>query len=96
MAVSREALVGQWIHSHEEDEPGRTVFRRPDFIFPPARGRDSFVLRSDGTASLGRPGPDDAPEERPGTWQFKGKTLRLGGRSLEVVSLEGERLVLGE
>lgn len=102
MAISRETLLGEWVHSHEEDAPGQQVFRRPAFAFPPARGRDTLELKADGTAMLGGPGPTDVPEARPGTWELEGETLRLSGgaqdgtRHLEIASVDPEQLVVRE
>jgi hypothetical protein len=48
--IDREALVGRWLHSYEEDSADALVFRPGDFDFPPARGRDGFELRDDGSA----------------------------------------------
>ncbi len=57
MSISREALLGEWVHSHEEDEPGRKVYRRSGYPFPPARGRDAVELKADDTAVVRGPGP---------------------------------------
>ena len=104
MAISREALLGRWAHSHEEDDAAGKVFRREGFAFPPSRGREAFELKPDGTCLLGQPGPADVPEGQPGTWKLDGTTLRLewgegaGGaaRSLEIVAVEPDRLLVRE
>ena len=41
-------LLGHWIHSHEEDSDGITVYRPQSYAFPPARGRAALELRSGG------------------------------------------------
>lgn len=98
------ALAGRWLHSHEEDSGGETVYRPAGFAFPPARGRQGFELRADGSyADLG-PGPTDKPEETEGgAWALEGGRLTLGGgavgspeRVLEVVAAEPDRLVVRE
>jgi hypothetical protein len=100
MSIRREALLGEWVHSHEEDQPGLTVFRRSGYGFPPARGRDAVELKADDTAIVRGPGPTDVPEEKAGTWELDGETIRLdaGGeaRALDVVSCDDERLVVRE
>jgi hypothetical protein len=93
-----EALVGPWVRSHEEDGPEERVYRRPDFAFPPARGRESLELREDGTLVEGVPGPTDVPADAAGRWELSGEELILrsgaGDRTLRVVSAEADRLVV--
>ena len=100
MSIRREALLGEWVHSHEEDEPGLKVFRRSGHRFPPARGRDALELKADDTAVVRGPGPTDVPEEKAGTWELDGETIRLAAgdevRALDVVSCDDERLVVRE
>lgn len=100
MSISRESLLGEWVHSHEEDEPGSKVFRRSGHPFPPARGRDAIELKADGTAVVGGPGAADVPEEETGKWELENETILLdaGGkvRVLEVVACGAERLEVRE
>ena len=42
-------VFGRWIHSHEEDTAGTTVYRRSTHPFPPSRGRRGFEIHPDGT-----------------------------------------------
>jgi len=101
--ISRQDLIGEWIHSREEDSEGVEVYRRPEFAFPPARGREGFELRADGSWIERRPGPTDVPESSPaGGWELAGSTLRLAApdsgesaaRDLTVVVAEPDRLLL--
>ncbi len=96
--ISREGLVGHWVHSHEEDSGELKVFRPRRFEFPPSRGRQELELKADGSTVVHSPGPVDVPEEAAGAWELEGETLRLdtGGaeRSLRVVAAEPERLVV--
>jgi hypothetical protein len=96
--ISREVLVGHWVHSHEEDSGDLRVFRPKSFEFPPSRGREELELKADGRSVVHSPGPVDVPEEAAGTWELEGETLRLaaGGaeRSMRVVAAEPERLVV--
>ena len=100
MSIRREALLGEWVHSHEEDQPGLKVFRGSGYRFPPARGRDAVELKADETAVVRGPGPTDVPEETAGTWELDGETIRLEAgdqaRALNVVSCDDERLVVRE
>jgi hypothetical protein len=96
--ISREGLVGHWVHSHEEDSGELKVFRLRSFQFPPSRGREELELKADGSTVVHSPGPVDVPEEAAGTWELEGETLRLatGGaeRSMRVVAAGPERLVV--
>lgn len=71
------SLIGSWVHSHEEDRGDLQVFRPDTFEFPPSRGRTSFTLRPDGSASTGQPGPDDRGSAAEGSWQLAGTVLSL-------------------
>jgi len=98
MALDASALEGTWVHSHEEDVGGNQVFRPPSYDFPPARGRESFELRTGGVLVDRGPGPTDVPAEAEGTWGLEGDTLVLRGgageRELDVVAVDAERLVV--
>ena len=39
MADLKTCILGQWIHSHEEDAKGVMVYRPANYSFPPSRGR---------------------------------------------------------
>jgi hypothetical protein len=98
MSAGRDALAGSWVHAHEEDQNGESVYRPASFELPPSRGRDAFELRADGTLLSRHPGPVDAPVEEEGTWELRGDelVLRHGGADevLAVVSAEPDRLVV--
>lgn len=91
-------LVGEWLHSHEEDEDDQIVFRPASFAFPPARGRTGFTLRPGGVAEMRRPGPDDRPTASTGRWRLEGKLLTVEtpglSRRYEVKSIDEESLVV--
>jgi hypothetical protein len=93
------ALTGSWLHSYEEDEGDRVVFRPTSYDFPPARGRHGFELSSDGDVLRSGPGPDDRTQETRGRWKLEDGELRLdlaGGRSerYAVERAARDRLVL--
>ena len=101
MAGFREdAVVGRWVHSHEEDTDEELVYRPASHPFPPSRGRTSFELRPDGTYVELSPGPVDVPVESEGTWSLDGGRLFVEGvgdrpgEAWEVTSAEGDRLTL--
>jgi hypothetical protein len=98
--LRHEALVGHWVHAHEEDGDGDMVFRPASHPLPPSRGRLSLELRSDGTYVERAPGPVDVPEETAGTWALEGNRLLLGaagdaaGHAWEVAGVDSDRLVV--
>ena len=56
-----DAVVGHWVHSHEEDTDAEMVYRPASYAFPPSRGRTSFDLRADGSYVERSPGPGRRP-----------------------------------
>jgi hypothetical protein len=96
--VDAKLLQRSWVHAHEEDTQDTLVFRPAGYSLPPSRGRTGLELRPDGTYAEAAIGPTDRPEESDGTWRLEGNRLELagseGGRVLEVVSAEGDRLVV--
>jgi hypothetical protein len=62
-------LFRTWLHSHEEDHDGITVYRPAGYTFPPSRGRRRLELRPDGTAVEQLIGRNDVAVARPATWQ---------------------------
>jgi hypothetical protein len=62
-------LFQRWIHSFEEDTSGTQVFRPVGYPFPPARGRDGFEIRRDGSFTLLGPGRSDRSTAITGHWE---------------------------
>lgn len=101
MAAKRaDAVVGHWVHSHEEDTDTEEVYRPATYQFPPSRGRTSFELRSDGSYVERSPGPVDVPVESRGWWSLEGDRLVLGaegdrpGHAWEVTAADSDRLTV--
>lgn len=104
MGAPDERLCQRWGHSFEEDREGVLVYRRADFDFPRARGRDGIEFRSDGSYIDWAVGPGDAAQAREGTWQLDDDADDDGGvvittasgerRAVEVVELAPDRLEL--
>ncbi len=102
-------LHKRWLHSHEEDTPGRTVYRPADYPFPPSRGRQGFELQSDGKLVEIGIGPADRSTRSQGHWRLTGdKTLEFTRpspaaaaapaqpRSFQIEECDGQRLVLSK
>jgi hypothetical protein len=99
--VDREALVGRWVHAHEEDSEKGTTFRPATTPLPPSRGRRILELHDDGGLVDFQPGAADVPEAVAGEWELEGQWLVLrhpseGSRRVRIVKAEPERLVLLE
>ena len=96
MKAAPGALVGRWLHSHEEDTEAELVYRPATYHFPPSRGRAGFELRPDGTAVDLGIGPTDRREESPGSWRLEGNSLILeragDSRVLTLVDVAADRL----
>ena len=94
----RKAIQAAWVHSHEEDEGARLVFRGQDSDLPPSRGRTAFTLKPDGVAEVVGPGPDDRRRATSGRWTLAGRQLdiRSPGFSgvFEVETADDQRLVI--
>jgi hypothetical protein len=99
MGIEREALQGDWLHSHEEDTESEMIYRPADRELPLARGRRQLTLHADGTFTESAPGPTDRPEEASGSWDLDEDRLVLsrgerGGETLSVAAAEPDRLVV--
>ena len=96
--IDTDQFLGQWVHSHEEDESGRMVFRPGEFSFPPSRGRFGFTLLSGGDLEVEAPGPDDRRTSATGRWSFDGRRLAIDApnwaRNFEVEQLDEDMLVV--
>jgi hypothetical protein len=100
--IDRDALIQQWVHSHEEDTATETVFRPASFAFPRSRGRSAMALKPDGGLVETGPDPTDRSEESRGTWTLEGndtlsmyeKGKKKPKRTLEIISLDKDRLVV--
>jgi hypothetical protein len=98
-SIDPDALAGGWTHSHEEDQGGLQVFRRPSHPFPRSRGRTSYELRPGGALGGSAPGPDDRHVATSGSWRLQGDRLTVAPegaspQTFEVQSLEPDRLVV--
>lgn len=91
-------LLKRWVHSYEEDDGGRQVFRRSDYPFRRARlARQAMALGKEGKAEVEFPGPGDSVSSS-GRWSLDGRLLSVTTPDFsgvyEVDSLDEEVLVL--
>jgi hypothetical protein len=100
-SVTKDRVVGRWVHAQEEDTDDEMVFRPADADLPPSRGRMGFELREDGTFAESGLGARDVPEEAAGSWVLEDETITLSEgaaqgvpREMEIVSVDDERLVV--
>ncbi len=97
--MERDALVGHWLHAHEEDAEGTMVFRREGTPLPPSRGRISLHLESNGSAQVGNISPEDGIALSPAKWSVEGNHLSVlddkgETKNWPIVTSEPDRLVL--
>jgi hypothetical protein len=98
------SLIGQWIHSHEEDKEGEQIYRRKGYNFPRARGRAGFELCDDHVWVDHPIAAADGNDRLEGHWDITSSgelELRQShkdspGRVLQVVSVEPDRIVVKE
>ena len=102
MSAKREAdrLLGTtWVHVFEEDTEEGAVYRPEDEDIPLSRRpRERIELRSDGSARVLEPGPDDRFVEHPATWAVEegGVVIRkrAGAPSLRIIRQSPSRLIV--
>ena len=99
--LSRATLIRPWVHAFEEDTDAGTVYRPEGAPLPPARGRDGFALRDDGTMSYLGIGRDDRSTSTEGRWVLDQASRRLSfvfpdgtGQVFTVVSATKQKLTL--
>ena len=91
-------ITGPWVQSHEEGDSDRIVMRRPDYPFPPSRGRVAITLEPGGEVGVRRPGPDDRSVSATGAWRLSGTRLVISAAGFtgefDVESADEQKLVL--
>jgi hypothetical protein len=91
-------IAGPWVQSHEEGDRDRIVLRRPDYPFPPARGRVAITLEPGGGVDARHPGADDRSVPGTGAWSLSGSRLVISAPGLagefDVESIDEQTLIL--
>lgn len=91
-------LLNRWVHSHEEDDGERLVFRPAEYPFPRARmARQAMDLGEEGEAEVELHGPADGSSSV-GGWSLEGDFLKVTtpefAGEYELDSVDEEILVL--
>jgi hypothetical protein len=96
-----EAILGHWVHSHEDDAGDQKVFRPASYQFPPSRGRSWFQLKPGGALVEGGPGPTDRATSSTGYWNLADNALTFHmqkgaahTRKLTIVAVAPDKLVV--
>lgn len=66
-----------WIHSYEEDSGEVKAYRPQDFDFPPARGREGFLINADSSFISYRIAPTDGTQKEKGSWTLHDGMLKI-------------------
>ncbi len=74
---NRDAIVGAWVHSFEEDTSEESVYRPKGFSFSRARGRREFHLQSNGKVFDNSTGKGDLPEPVSGDWDVENAQVSI-------------------
>src|SRR5215510_14489699 len=87
--IDANLLVGQWLHSREEDTPTEIVYRPAGFPLPTSRGSSGLQFAGDGTFKRIGIGAIDISNVKEGSWQVE--DVNTGHVRVEV---EGQPQVL--
>jgi hypothetical protein len=91
MSMLPDCVFQHWVRSHEEDTEELAVYRPSGHDFPPARGREGFEVRRDGTFIDHPIGAGDENQAIQGEWQPQGpgrlhvRSAALMPRTIEIV-----------
>lgn len=98
--IDPKLLERGWVHAHEEDSPGKVVFRPDTHALPPSRGRSGYQFQSGGRVVKTGPGPTDRRTAVQGTWKAdpQGRlVISIPGKADEILEVEAigpDRLVI--
>ena len=75
--INNENLIGEWVHSHEEDQSIIKVFRKLPYQFKPSRGREKIGLKQNNRLEYRPISVNDQPQTFYGTWKVNKSVLIL-------------------
>jgi len=73
MSALPPEIFRRWIHSHEEDTEEFLVYRPSGYSFPPARGRQAFEIKKDGTFIRYDIAAAEGARKRSGCWKAEAR-----------------------
>jgi len=95
-----ECIYQFWIHSYEEDDETKIVYRSSSFDFPLSRGRDSFEIKKNGEIVSHTIGVVDDFREKIGKFEIKGNDKlytyfnKTKPNIMTILSCEEDRLII--
>ena len=99
--IDNECLYQYWIHSYEEDEQTKKVYRSSSFEFPPSFGRKAFEIKRSGKVIVYFPGKDDRRMSISGQLEIRDPdkiNINIQAKHLNMIilSCENDRLIIEE
>jgi hypothetical protein len=97
--IDDECIYQFWIHSYEEDDETKKVYRSSSFDFPLSRGRDSFEIKKSGEIISHTKGSVDDFREKVGKFEIKGNDklyiyFKTKPNIMTILSCDDDRLVI--
>ncbi len=77
VSFNQDKLIGHWVHSHEDDYDDIKVYRLSSYQFPPSRGREKIVFKSNAVLEYTPIAPNDLPQTFNGEWKIDKSDLIL-------------------
>lgn len=97
--LNNECFYQYWVHSYEEDEQIKKVYRLSSFDFPPSFGREAFEIKKTGEVIFYFPGKDDRRTSITGQLEVQDKDnviIKANHLNMKILSCENDRLVIQE
>ena len=99
--ISDNCIFSSWIHSNEEDDKTKEVYRPPSYDFPPSRGREGIAIEENGTIIFGNLDVDDRSQKIIGDFKIKEPNIlniffkdNIIQHSMTILSCEKDRLII--
>lgn len=98
--IDDECIYKVWIHSYEEEDETKKVYRSSSFNFPLSRGRDSFEIKKNGEIVSYTIGALDDYQKKIGKFEIKNSNKlyiyfnKTKPNIMTILSCEMDRLVI--
>jgi len=79
-----------WLHSFEEDDMTKSVYRPLSFEFPPSMGREGIEIKKNGEIIFHIIGPDDTPQQIIGHFEIQAKnklTIHFNDKESKIITI---------